>query len=182
MQAKEAQLVATIERLRLVAAKENNEARTRGMIDRMAGGKSLLLSNGDSVRVETPASVRGAELKLLFDALSLPPGACSREQRLATVQAVRACAVEFAASGSALVGEIAMLCDRETDLLGRGRPQGSMEGLRARLRSMFTAFVNEPAFNLGAADFGRRSAREGDVVASFMRTAAATSGGASTRR
>ena len=70
---------------------------------------------------------------------------------------VKAAAREF---DGALCDEIAMLCDREADLLSRGRPQASMEGLRARLLSMFQTFCEDPRFNPGAAKAGKASLSE----------------------
>jgi len=73
------------------------------------------------------------------------------------VLSVKAAAREF---DGALVDEIAVLCDREADMLSRGRPQASMEGLRARLLSMWQTFCEDPRFNPGAAKAGKHSLNE----------------------
>jgi hypothetical protein len=175
MQAKESQLIATIERLRLVAAKENNAARTLGLLGRMADPLPVQLSSGDTLVVETPFSERARELKALYEALALPPAAQRADARLEAVLSVKAAAREF---DGALVDEIAMLCDREADLLSRGRPQASMEGLRARLLSNWQTFCEDPRFNPGAAKQGRTSLNETamakadkNAVPSFLRKA-----------
>jgi len=174
LQAKESQLIATIERLRLVAAKENNAARTLGLLGRMADPPPVALSNGDTLRLETPAGERARELKALYEALALPPAAQSRDARLEAVLQCKAAAREF---DGALVDEIAMLCDREADLLSRGRPQASMEGLRARLLGMWRTFCEDPRFNAGAAPFRASLAdslaaqRDRAAVPSFLRKA-----------
>ena len=177
LQAKESQLIATIERLRLVAAKENNAARTLGLLGRMADPLPVPLSSGDTLVVETPFSERARELKALYEALALAPAAQRADARLEAVLRVKAAAREF---DGALVDEIAMLCDREADLLSRGRPQASMEGLRARLLSMWQTFCEDPRFNPGAAKAGRTSLNESLIarkdaaaVPTFLRKAPA---------
>merc|ERR1712138_39910 len=47
----------------------------------------------------------------------------------------------------ALTRDIVELCDREADLLNRGRSVESMVNLRRRLTSLFRQFVDTPEFN-----------------------------------
>ena len=47
----------------------------------------------------------------------------------------------------ALTRDIVDLCDREADMLNRGRSEKSLEGLRNRLANLFLQFVETPDFN-----------------------------------
>jgi hypothetical protein len=171
LQAKECELVATIERLRLVAAKESNELRAGTLLTKMSNPKPQPLTGkllGDTVIVETPFTKRALELKELFQAISLPPSAQSSDQRLDAILNVKFTVKEFT---GALIDEIATLIDREADLLSRGRPQSSMEGLRTRMKSLFSTFCEDPAYNPGAAHFGKKTTtdRKPSMLPSFLK-------------
>ena len=43
--------------------------------------------------------------------------------------------------------DIVELCDREADLLNRGRSASSVEGLRKRILNLFLQFIETPDFN-----------------------------------
>jgi hypothetical protein len=144
--AKESALVATIERLRVVAGKENKEGRVRAMMDAMAAPQSWHLSTGDLVSVMTPLATRAGELRRLYEGLC--DDGLGREARLDLLLNVKYTVKEF--DGCALVKEMAELIDREVDMLKRGRPLTSMPGLRTRLRSLFQLFVSDPKFNPAA--------------------------------
>ena len=45
------------------------------------------------------------------------------------------------------------LIDREANMLDRGRPEKSLEGLRQRLANLFLQFIEYPLFNPEAARF-----------------------------
>lgn len=171
LQAKECELVATIERLRLVAAKESNDLRAGTLLSKMSDPKPQPLTGkllGDTVIVETPFTKRALELKELFQAISLPPSSQSSDQRLDAILNVKFTVKEF---NGALIDEIASLIDREADLLSRGRPQSSMEGLRTRMKSLFSNFCEDPAYNPGAAHFGKKTTtdRKPSLLPSFLK-------------
>jgi hypothetical protein len=171
LQAKECELVATIERLRLVAAKESNDLRAGTLLTKMSNPKPQPLTGkllGDTVIVETPFTQRALELKDLFVAISLPPSAQSSDQRLDAILNVKFTVKEFKC---ALTDEISLLIDREADLLSRGRPQSSMEGLRTRMKSLFSTFCEDPAYNPGAALFGKKTVteRKPSLLPSFLK-------------
>ena len=46
-----------------------------------------------------------------------------------------------------LTREIVELIDREANMLDRGRPEKSLEGLRQRLANLFLQFTETPEFN-----------------------------------
>ncbi len=49
--------------------------------------------------------------------------------------------------------EIEELIDREADMINRGRPENSLEGLRQRLCNLFLQFIETPEYNPEAAKF-----------------------------
>ena len=52
-----------------------------------------------------------------------------------------------------LTRQIVELIDREANMLDRGRPEKSLEGLRQRLANLFLQFIEYPLFNPEAARF-----------------------------
>ena len=48
-----------------------------------------------------------------------------------------------------LTREIVELIDKEADMLNRGIPEASMEGLKQRLCNLFLQFIETPEFNRG---------------------------------
>jgi hypothetical protein len=52
-----------------------------------------------------------------------------------------------------LIKEIIELIEREADMLTRGRPDHSLEGLRQRLNNKYLSFIEIPKFNFEAADY-----------------------------
>jgi hypothetical protein len=165
--AKESALIATIERLRTVAGKDNRQERLRTMMESMAAPKVLPLSTGDTVAITTPLSARAAELKALYEALANDNS--TRDQRTEILLNVKYTVKEF---DCALTREIASLIDRETDMLSRGRPLTSVHGLRTRLLSLFQYFVADPQFNPIAGAYVKVpiSARDPKMVPSFLQT------------
>jgi hypothetical protein len=53
----------------------------------------------------------------------------------------------------ALSRDIVELCDREAELLNRGRSVASLSGLRSRLSNLFLQFIETPDFNPEATRF-----------------------------
>jgi len=56
-------------------------------------------------------------------------------------------------SESTLIPEIINLIDRESDMLQRGRPDASLEGLRQRMNNLYLNFIETPTFNPAAVNF-----------------------------
>ena len=52
-----------------------------------------------------------------------------------------------------LTREIEELIDREADMINRGRPDSSLDGLRQRLCNLFLQFIETPEFNPEASRF-----------------------------
>ncbi|KAH8094065.1 hypothetical protein JL720_4054 [Aureococcus anophagefferens] len=120
--AKETKALQTIDRLKAQAAKEG-KARAR----RARHGT-------DGFPQE--------ELRDLYRGLAtdrLPP-----DERLQILLNVKWTVQEFACP---LTHDIVELCDREADLLNRGRNEKSLEGLRKRTETLFQQFIETPDFN-----------------------------------
>lgn len=200
--AKESVLVATIERLRLVANKENREERIRAMMAQMAAPQTWGISDGEVVSVMTPFATRAKELKDLYQGLcdtgagagaSSPAATSTSSGPYATYSSLKATQRQQQAFTKddrldvllhvkytvkefdcALTREIVQLIDRETDMLTRNRPAASLDGLRTRLKSMFRLFCEDPAFNPNAAMFNKLPASQRDprMLPSFLQPVA----------
>lgn len=101
------------------------------------------------VLVDTPHTIRARELRDLYHALNLPM--LSVDERLQILLHVKYTTKEFDCN---LTREIVELIDREGDLVSRGRPEKSLEGmlniipgLRKRINSLFLQFIRTPEFN-----------------------------------
>ncbi|GAQ87011.1 hypothetical protein KFL_003250140 [Klebsormidium nitens] len=139
---KETKLLQTIDRLKLAAGKENRSTRIARSLASMAAPKQWELRDGNKVEVQTPLTVRAAELMQLYQGLRLR--ALRPEQRLDVVRHVQWTVREF---DCALTRELLQLLAREEDLLQRGRPASTLEGLRRRIANLFLQFVETPEFN-----------------------------------
>jgi hypothetical protein len=151
---KEVSLIATIDRLRITAGKENQAARVEAFMKEISTTKKWQLGDGQVATVETPATARAKELKALFDALTYTgaEGNASAEDRIAVLDHLRSV---VSAHPCPLSKEIVELSAREQDMLVRRRPVATVLGLRQRLRNLFISFCETPAFNPEAARFSR---------------------------
>lgn len=183
MLAKESALVATIERLRLVADKENKDAKVSNLLSSIAAPLTWQTSNGETVSVVTPLASRAAELKALYDSLvSTGSGVVTPSEGSGTLQQQRDTRLDLLLNikytvkefDGALIKEIVTLIDREADMLGRGRPNSSLEGLRARLKNLFQIFISDPKYNPGASSFNKQpiSSRDPRTLPSFLQPTA----------
>jgi len=176
---KETALLATIDKLRTEAARARAEEATEKRLALMAGSEKWGLSHVPKaaraavVDVETPLTSRAAELKRLYDALGI--GALSAEDRTEVLLHVKYTVGEV---DCVLTRELRGLVDRELDQLARGRPPAALEGLRARIRTLFLAFCDTPEFNPRAAKVGAAApGRDQRTLAHSLRTAPLPPGG-----
>lgn len=98
----------------------------------MSDPKKWLRSDGRFTEVHTPFTTRAKELKDIYNGLKLKN--ISVDERLDILLNTKWTVKEF---DSNLTREIVDLIDREADMLNRGRPEKSLEGLRARLCNLF---------------------------------------------
>eukprot|EP00899_Mesostigma_viride_P011761 jgi/Mesvir1/20586/Mv14824-RA.1 len=145
---KETKLLQTIDRLKISASKENKEGRVAASLADMSSAKRWEMREGGVAEVHTPFTTRAQELTQLYKGLKLP--LLSTDERLDVLLHVKWTIKEFDCN---LTRELAELVDREADLLHRGRPVKSLEGLRKRICNLFLQFVETPEFNPEAARF-----------------------------
>lgn len=146
---KEVKLLQTIDRLKITAARENKQSRTKETLEKMASPKHWASSEGDVVEVETPFTTRAKELVELYNGLCLTD--LPKLQRVDVLLHVKYTVKEFDCT---LTRDIVELIEREEDLLRRGRSEKSMDGLRRRLANLFLQFIDTPDFNPEAASYG----------------------------
>ncbi|ETV70363.1 hypothetical protein H257_14050 [Aphanomyces astaci] len=144
--AKETKLLQTIDRLKSSATSKNRNARIEAMLDVLSRPKQWQMSDGIIKPVDTPFTVRAKELSELYHGLKLPLR--NVEERLEVLLHVKWTVKEFEC---ALTRELMELIDREADMLNRGRPAQSVEGLRKRISNLFLQFIENPTFNPEAA-------------------------------
>lgn len=147
---KETKLLQTIDRLKIVATKENRDKHIKNVLASMSKPKEWPTGDGDGVEVHTPFSTRAKELMELYNGLRLP--LLTVDERLDVLLHVKWTVKEFDCN---LTREIVDLIDREADMLNRGRSEKSLEGLRKRLNNLFFQFIETPEFNPEASRFQR---------------------------
>lgn len=143
---KESKFLQAIDKMKLMAAKENREERIKMMMCRMSALKSWQLSDGRLVHVQTLATQRASDLMRLYTALAK----CSRtvDERMCVLGYIKWTVQEFHCP---LTEELVQLIEREADLMYRNRPTESLLGLRKRILELFLKFIQVPQFNPEAA-------------------------------
>lgn len=132
-----------IDKLKAVAARDSKTVLQKQMMELMALPQQWQLSTGEIASVHTAATSKAKEYLQLYQQLSAPPG--TLDDRLDILLQVKWSVKAF--DGGPLVRDITELVDREADLLNRGRPAKSLEGLRTRLANMFLQFVQSEQYN-----------------------------------
>ena len=105
-------------------------------------------SDGRITEVHTPFTIRAKELMDLYKGLKMKN--ISTDERLDILLNTKWTVKEWDCN---LTREIVELIDREANMLDRGRPEKSLEGLRQRLANLFLQFSEYPLFNPEAARF-----------------------------
>ncbi|KAJ8611321.1 hypothetical protein CTAYLR_006611 [Chrysophaeum taylorii] len=146
--AKETTTLQTIDRLKAQASKDGRARRVERVMDLMAQPKRWEVGDGELQEVHTPFTTRAAELRDLYQGLTHPSPVV--DDRLQMLLNVKWTVQEFSCQ---LTRDIVELCDREADLLSRGRPEDSLEGLRRRLSNLFLQFIETGQFNPEAKRF-----------------------------
>jgi hypothetical protein len=145
---KEVKLVQTIDRLKSFAKDENADKQIESELEAMSAPKLWQMRDGKIAEVHTPYTTRAKELADLSRGLRSKN--LSVDERLDVLMNVKWTVNEF---NHALSVEIADLCDREADLLSRGRGDTFLDGARKRLVTLFQEFINTPTFNPEAERF-----------------------------
>jgi len=141
--AKQTKALQTIDKLKAEALREGKATKVGKMLGMMAQPKRWELGNGEVQEVHTPFTVRAAELRELYHALnSFQHGGL--DERLEVLLNIKWTAKEF---DCRLTRDIIELCDREAEMLHRGRKESTLAGLRQRLSNLFLQFIETPDFN-----------------------------------
>ena len=136
---KEIKLLQKIDELKLKANKENKKSRITKFFKKLSRPKKWKRSDGRTTLVTTPESMQAAELHYLYKYLEKKPD--DIESRLDILLKIR---FITRSRNTALTQEIDELINREADILNRGRPEVSLEGLRKRLSVLFLEFIESP--------------------------------------
>ena len=139
---KETELLHTIDKMKIAAKKINTEENNMTKLENLAQEKTWQLSNGETIKVETPNSKRALELKNLYQALKLTD--VTPDERIETLLMLKQTVKQFDCQ---LTQDLITLIDREADLLNRGRKESSLTGLRKRIETLFLQFCTTPEFN-----------------------------------
>lgn len=150
--AKQTKALSTIDRLKGDAAKAAKEKRVGSMLALMAKPKLWELGSGEVQEVHTQFTVRAAELMDLYRGLADTAGATALDARLDVLLNVKWTVREF---DSVLCRDVVDLCDREAEMLNRGRGAATLTGLRQRLANLFLQFIETPDYNPEATRFLR---------------------------
>mmetsp|Transcript_66368 Transcript_66368/g.154221 ORF Transcript_66368/g.154221 Transcript_66368/m.154221 type:complete len:555 (+) Transcript_66368:68-1732(+) len=145
---KETKLLQTIDKLKIQAHTSNRDAKIKKKLESMSQPKVWAQNDGDITTVHTPFTTRAKELMDLYSGLRLP--LLTVDERLDVLLHVKWTVKEFDCN---LTREIVDLIDREADMLNRGRPEKSFQGLRRRLANLFLQFIETPEFNPEAMKF-----------------------------
>eukprot|EP01017_Pseudomicrothorax_dubius_P038867 TRINITY_DN588_c0_g2_i2.p1 TRINITY_DN588_c0_g2~~TRINITY_DN588_c0_g2_i2.p1 ORF type:complete len:157 (-),score=57.34 TRINITY_DN588_c0_g2_i2:23-493(-) len=140
--------MGTIDRLKLQAGKLNKDDKIQKFLKAMADAKLWLRSDGRYTEVHTPFTTRAKELMDIYNGLAAK--STTLDERLDILLNTKWTVKEF---DSPLSREIVELIDREADMLNRGRPEASLDGLRKRLCNLFLRFIETPDYNPEAARF-----------------------------
>lgn len=143
---KETELLHTIDRMKIDAYKKNTEENNLRQLEQLSKKKIWQLSNGETVKVRTPDSLRAKELKNLYKALKMTD--VTPDERIEVLLMLKQTVKEYDCQ---LTQELITLIDREADLLNRGRSESSLFGLRKRIETLFLRFAHTPEFNPEAA-------------------------------
>lgn len=144
----ETQALQTMQQLKLNAQRSVHEEKTMSMLSEMSKPHQWQLSRGEIANVQTPETIKAKELLELYQKLLHP--VTSVDVR---IEILLSCKWAVSNHNSAIIRDIQDLVDREADLLNRGRPIKSMEGLRTRLLHLFLEFIQNPLYNPRAKDF-----------------------------
>jgi len=146
--AKHTKALQTIDKLKAAASQNGRGKRVDKMLELMGKPKLVEMSTGEVQEVHTQFTVRAAELMDLYSGLG--DLGVSTDDRLDILLNVKWTVREFDCK---LSRDITDLCDREAEMLNRGRGGETLAGLRKRLSNLFLQFIETPDFNPEATRF-----------------------------
>ena len=148
---KEISLLQTIEKLKISANKENRTEKIEKFLAKMSADKKWKGYDGHHVNVQTVLTLTAAKLEKQFKKLI---SSTTVDVRLANLLEFKKLMEEHNKEyPCSLIQKILELIERESDMLQRGRPDSSLEGLRQRLNNLYLNFIETPTFNPEAQRF-----------------------------
>lgn len=122
---KETELLQTIDRLKIIANKENKEAKIAAFLKSMSDPRKWKRkSDGRFTEVHDPFTTRAKELMDIYNGLKMRN--LTIDERLDILLNTKWTVKEYDRN---LTREIEELIDREADMINRGRPESSLEGI-----------------------------------------------------
>lgn len=148
---KEISLLETIEKLKISAKKENNAEKIQAFLAKMSADKVYKRYDGHPILISTVFTQIAGKLEEQFKNLN---SSTSVDIRLKNLLEFKQLMLKHDQENPcSLIKEIIELIEREADMLTRGRPDHSLEGLRQRLNNKYLSFIEIPKFNFEAADY-----------------------------
>ena len=148
---KEISLLETIEKLKISAKKENNSEKIEQFLAKMSADKKYKRHDGHIIEVSTVYTRTAGKLEEQFKNLNSSTSVDIRLKNLLEFKQLME--KYYSYKPCSLIQEIIALIEREADMLTRGRPDSSLEGLRQRLNNLYLNFIEIPIFNYEAADY-----------------------------
>jgi hypothetical protein len=123
---KEISLLQTIEKLKISANKEKKTDKIQKFLSKMSADKIVKLDDGHKISVTTLSTKTAEKLEEQFKKLNSSTTVDVRLKNLLEFKKLMESYYE--AHKCSLIQEIISLIERESDMLGRGRPESSLEG------------------------------------------------------
>ncbi|XP_060695459.1 IQ and ubiquitin-like domain-containing protein [Hemiscyllium ocellatum] len=144
----EAQLIASISRHKVDAAKETGPKLIQNLLNKCADPIRWKAYDGRVTEMDTPFTIRARELRDIYNSINMKY--LTQDERLDALLTLKHTVKEHDCK---LTQEIVELIDREADLLMRQVKESYLEGLRQRISTLFLQYVKTPTFNPEIARF-----------------------------
>ena len=146
----EATMLSKISHNKNLANTQAKEHAIRDFLCKASSPHCWVLSDGGTISIETPDTMRAAELQSLY--MRLRAEEVLAEERVQVLGALQQNIAQFDCK---LTRELADLAQRETDLMERGVRHSCLGGLRERILQLYLQYVRTPLFNPEARRYRR---------------------------
>ena len=146
----EAKMLSKISTNKNIANLEAKENTIRDFLYKASSPHCWTLSDGGTISIETPDTLRAQELQNLY--IRLKCDDVIPEERVMVLNDLKDNVAEF---NCKLTKEIIDLLDREIDLIERGVRHINLGGLRHRILQLYLQYVRTPMFNPEARRYSR---------------------------
>lgn len=146
----EATMLSKISQNKNLANLEAKENAIKDFLFKAASPHCWSLTNGGTISIETPDTLRALELQNLY--IRLKSDDIIPEERVMVLVDLKENITQFDCK---LTRELADLIDRETDMMDRGVKHSNLGGLRQRIIQLYLQYVRTPKFNPEARRYTR---------------------------